>query len=967
MPTRTLQLRYTPTPARETLAWWIPGGDPQAWLDELTSWQVAQSALRLLIVPENNSRRQPAGVLVLESATAAPSARCVRYGRIGTRLWLPAGAQFDVAATHDELEQKLGTAEHYVWHPHAGLVAFERRDVRRVADLLPLFEEHESDWSCAAPGVAYARRLISISPDVPATLEQLLKQAAGDIGSQNDDLDALPEFEDEPQDNPLANAGRQAEQWLAHSARWFAQTMRSMASGLGSAGGAAGGSGAGGGFGAAAGPGWLERLENWANGKLEHLRQDLDTLRNRELSRLMKLLESDPDLGLKFALPMGGGAPRGVAPPGTRLTPRDVNFSLGGLGGGGPVDYWDVPNNYQQQLTQRYRELAQRELRLGRHRRAAYIYAELLADLTAAANALESGQHWREAAILYRDRLHRPQEAARCLEAGHLWTEAIELYVQLQQYERAGDLYVKLEEADEAREMYQQAVAQLKSYDDRLHAAEVLEQKLHDVDGAIETLASAWPVSAQLEPCLLRLFERLAAHARHDDARRQIERLHSGAIAARRQHDAAAVLVQPATEYPDPVIRHQAADATRLLVSSALVGGPQTGQHSLLGLLSRLVPQDRLLARDCQRYPQQRSRRKPPAARSVQKTRNLRLVRRMILTDVERPVAGLHHANTVWTRAVWSGDGIYAAGIGDGQLRMLRCPWEDDYREGIPAWSIGHGLDDAPIILAAAPSSQHILLHVVGAPVLDRVQELRAPWQTTNVPIESMKGMAQAFSQRITVGPVSGMSPGVLGADQCGAQTVLVESRQGQALVIWASGSDASSLEIFTPPGWYDDSVLPVPIHARSGGTRQAAVVYLALLDKLLRVTPSGMQHVIECDHQILSLVGSAPHTRTRLAVAHDEGGRIFWDRGGPESLAGKSFRFAHDHPAPAIGFNRAGYLIAASVHGCEVYATQDERLELQAVSDAPQPLPLSVLAGPRSDQFAILTAAGSILFYELP
>src|SRR5436190_21747239 len=162
----------------------------------------------------------------------------------------------------------------------------------------------------------------------------------------------------------------------------------------------------------------------------------------------MDLLAKDPDRALKYALPVGGEGHRGLAPPSNRLGERDTSFNLGRLGGGGPADFWDLPNEYRQRLVARYRELANRELRLGRYRRAAYIFAELLSDLEAAATALTAGRHWREAAILYRDRLNRPLDVAHCLEQGGLWAEAVALYESMQVYQKAGDLVRKLDQGE---------------------------------------------------------------------------------------------------------------------------------------------------------------------------------------------------------------------------------------------------------------------------------------------------------------------------------------------------------------------------------------------------------------------------------------------------------------------------------------------------------------------------------------
>ena len=154
--------------------------------------------------------------------------------------------------------------------------------------------------------------------------------------------------------------------------------------------------------------------------------------RHRELHRLMHLLENDPDQGLRFALPCGEGKHRGIARPSATLPSHNVNFDLRRLGGGGPADPWELPGDLYSRLRAKYMELAGREMRLGRYRRAAYIYAHLLGDLTNAAAALIAGKHWREAAVLYRDRLKRPDQAAKCLEQGGLWAEAIEFYEQLE-------------------------------------------------------------------------------------------------------------------------------------------------------------------------------------------------------------------------------------------------------------------------------------------------------------------------------------------------------------------------------------------------------------------------------------------------------------------------------------------------------------------------------------------------------
>src|SRR5205085_11169500 len=90
--------------------------------------------------------------------------------------------------------------------------------------------------------------------------------------------------------------------------------------------------------------------------------------------------------------------------------------------------------------------------------RAAYIFGELLGDISSAASALEQGRFYRDAAILYRDKLKNHHKAAECLEQGGLLPEAIALYEQLHMFEKAGDLFDKIAQAEEAARCYREQV-----------------------------------------------------------------------------------------------------------------------------------------------------------------------------------------------------------------------------------------------------------------------------------------------------------------------------------------------------------------------------------------------------------------------------------------------------------------------------------------------------------------------------
>src|SRR5262249_7355988 len=144
---------------------------------------------------------------------------------------------------------------------------------------------------------------------------------------------------------------------------------------------------------AGAGEGMIGRFMQWMTVKQQQWRAGLEEARERELARLMRMLEDRPDEGLRFALALaGGGSARRLAPAGARLSPRRADFNMSSLYSSAPADPWNVSDQMRRRLEVKYRELATRELGLGRYRRAAYIFAELLGDLHSAANALQTGR-----------------------------------------------------------------------------------------------------------------------------------------------------------------------------------------------------------------------------------------------------------------------------------------------------------------------------------------------------------------------------------------------------------------------------------------------------------------------------------------------------------------------------------------------------------------------------------------------
>jgi hypothetical protein len=892
MISQPLRLRHGKSPLRQPAAWLVPGADPYRWLEEVLRWGVPHTALVLRVVPQALDDLRPRGVLVTAGAGAEPkvSRCCLAYGRLAGRLFLPVEAGLNPDVSEAELAALFGPGE-YMLHPSAGLVGFEKSDLLRVADLLRGPAATGRSWDRAVPGVTFARRLTSLAPEEVPTVETLLQQGRDDIGSSAGKLEELPPTPEEMAEKQRGPARRA-----------------------------------------------LARLAQWLTGKGSAAdREALEERRRRELQRLMQLLEKDPDQGLRFALPMAGKAHRGLAPPSDRLGRRDVSFNLNRLGGGEPADFWDVQEQQRNRLIARYRELADREVRLGRHRRAAYIYAELLGDFVAAATALSAGGHWREAAILYRDKLQRPWDAARCLERGGLWAEAVALYEEFQAFEKAGDLYARLEQPEDAAAMYTRAVVRHRAFGDFVAAARLLDEKLKDADAALAELAAGWPASAQAGDCLRGVSRLLGRLGRHDEVKARLEALVRESVPAGKETRLVDIMAETATKYPDRGVQAVAADGTRVLAARLLPAANHADTRQLLDAVARLEPHDRLLGRDCQRYVQER----PVSPRPVPPRHSGRSP--ALVGRVQLP------GDVTWQAVTWSRDTIYAAGHSQGHYVFVRCRPDGSVQEDSWKWKVeGRKL---PILLAAHPlGDERLQIHLVGT-----------------VPMKQwFRGFPanDAFYWPVSIGSSAGLSESTVAAVRTPQGITWVLDVRNDMLTLIGLGPNDEPLttRLVAPvqgqaadPGTW---VMPWPLHAHGEN------VYVGFGDRLLIFKGEGEPEVVEVGRRVLRLGSSAPDTLRRIAMGCEEGGVLYW---GDFSPRGPLETFAAGLSGPVVNFTAAGDLVAADQEGCEVYATGERSLKLKGELSGWRGQPLAVLPLPKPDQFALFLETGEVAVYQVP
>lgn len=213
----------------------------------------------------------------------------------------------------------------------------------------------------------------------------------------------------------------------------------------------------------------------------------------RELLRKFK--DGEIDEALKRALPIGGpgGAGAGVA-TGSDLPTHDTRYSLGNVldkGKRGPARVWVGADDIQRQLAQEYRKAAERARKQGDHRRAAFIYAKLLRDYRAAAEALLTGGLAHDAAVLYLE-TGDTLSAARAFEAAGELDRAVELYRRRGEHVTAGDLLRRLGDEEAAVAEYEAAAARLVDSGQHVRASHLLLEKARRRDRAIAVLEEGW-------------------------------------------------------------------------------------------------------------------------------------------------------------------------------------------------------------------------------------------------------------------------------------------------------------------------------------------------------------------------------------------------------------------------------------------------------------------------------------------
>ncbi len=838
--------------------WFLPGGTPQDWVREVTTWGAPLEAWTWYVLPRSLAHRSASGVLVTGAdGPSQPRSRVIPFRRLDSKLFLPADSHLDPIPASAEMDALL----HYeaaVFHPIIGLVGFERDEALGIEDLLQPPVERPVNFSWAHPGLPNQDRLYTITPVATPAIELLLEDAGEDIGS-------FPADELPPTPEETGESGIRA--WRSRMKRRFYETIKRLS-----------------------GPetnkesdvstGLRHRLESWAEQRLRSLRNEQE----KELERLIHLLKSNPDEGLKYALPLYDNQQRGTARPSGKLPPRKPHFDLNQLGGGKPGSPWVVDWQKHYELSRRYREAANRELRLGRHRRAAYIFAELLKDYREAANVLRQGGHFREASVLYLKHLGDKLEAAHCLREGGFYKEAIPIYEQKKQYETAAELYMQLGDEEEARRHYRLAVSRALAHGQHARAAVVLENHLEVPDEAIQILQSAWPRTNEAALCL---GQELDLYQRHQDVARAQSRLEE----VTEDHPPAKalalmdVLVRVARQSSEEALRNTA-ERCAYRVAGRWLGSPNFAETTrLLGLVRRLAPEDRLLVRDTARFAQQlaQERKEDETRRRLASREELPI---QLVTDFLMP-------NWVtWEQTAARGDrGFYALGHNAQGNTLMRFDWEGNYQ--------------THLLPASIP--QRLLSRIRLTVAADSRPEIVSPLGALELPSSTLAAVDTFGNQAIIENPPWTSDAEFLGMTYSPSGVAWVVRREQTAdqlvLLSYSSLGELIATHTLRAPIAGDGTHEPAPVpmvYARE------QIIFL-YHDHLIRFYRDRVD-TLSLPHASQSIYHSSSGN-LRLALPNDAGAEILWG----DSQWGR--RQALDLPVhqPKIAFTLTGNILALS------------------------------------------------------
>lgn len=912
----TLRLRKVETAVHEPVAWLV-AGDAKQWLEEIARWKIDESRCEIFAIPRSRNDLTCTGALIHPvGSTPSVTPAGMAFGRVRGSVFLPIDAELLPALTDAELKEAV-CAAHLIFHPAIGPIGYgtplQVWDlIEAIPETVTEWEQHSQDTPPTLPSLA------SVQMRVPTSLDDLFGSAPHEIGTANPD--DLPPSKLEQQNGPLRRMG----QWLK------LQGLRAAAWALGDGSGKPP-------------PSWMQKTLSAIEAKMGRITQDMERLRQSALERLKEQLDSDPDEALKHALPLSSiGQHRGVAPPSTSLGTHSPNFNLGNLRGGRPIDGWHMAEEMRRTLREKYLALADRECRLGRFRRAAYIHAELLGDLAAAAAVLKQGGHWSEAAVIYRDHLRLHVEAAACFVEARAFDEAIKIYREKNEFEKLADLYARLGDPVGESEALHEWVNQLIQAGSTVMAADLLLVRLQDRTAALRLLENSWPSSPQARLCLERLCVLRGEAGEHAETKTLLRRVASPPIATPFLTPLLEVLGLLQKRYPDREVRALGEDLGRCALANLWDNAPTSRKPDSARLLAHLAPDDSLLARDAMRYcavqrPAVVAEPPPPPRPPKLKPGETELI---FLRKLENPYRGIS-----WKTAVEADSTLYLAGqSSDGTSIVVSRANFDGARQKV-VWEIADK-EARPLVLTPFFRLwSGTIVSRVGAPA---------------IPMRKMPRSDQFPTE------------GFLGTPPWLAEPAIAMASDSTGLwVLRVSGSGLVLSRLNTQGGLQQNIAIPEENLAKFNGSPDD-VFHLGKCNDYLCLTWAHgamifdtrspvLPHHFELSEPARALVCPARWANAQFAVITSSSVEVIWPQGD-----GRVDRVLGNLDNPVAGYTSDNTLvIIVGRQGYLVDCRHDGKSRMARFAWDAGTLPIAILAGHAARTFSVVTATGEISLWR--
>jgi hypothetical protein len=401
------------------------------------------------------------------------------------------------------------------------------------------------------------------------------------------------------------------------------------------------------------------------------------------------------------------------------------------------------------------------------------------------------------------------------------------------------------------------------------------------------------------------------------------------------------------TSYPDTAVRQAASDLARVKVSDRLVRSETVTEiRAATRILSRLAPEDRLLARDTSRFVALRSEQltarlpsaPPPRPR---KTGSARLETPKLVNSLRLP-SGLG-----WMAVRRLGQIFIAAVRDKNQNLLLRGKWSGKFQA-----TVMPDLCDErrPVSMLGADES----LNQPGTIFVLPVHKARF----TEVPVTDW------FAESVRVGSPSWVPETVLAMSISGSQWWSLWANQGE-LILDQRTEDGRLMGNFDMSAILQDVQAPANFSLLALGRN----VWVACGPNLALLKRGRIVNQWRLESPILGLEATAPFLTSGIVARCEYGAAFFWH----EALSERVEMIAHELPRPRAVFLGNGALVLLGMvrdgQGCDGLVLDVDRRGIHGETTFFKngESPIALVGTDRPDEFAIFDGTNTAQIMQLP